>query len=320
MVITTPKNNTMKKLFFFLIAFIPFWAWAQVDTLFDQAQFVTEPGAYNGYDISRLHPEHVSYGPGINFQHGYMMADDFTLDANATITEIEVYAYISYSPTTSPMTGLYFVIYDGNPMDGGQIIWGDLETNRMTTTEWTQCYRCGHSGSNPTNDERPIMSITASGLEIQLEAGKYYIAYGVTGDGEYGPYGIPVTIQDQLATGDALQYDGAGWWRELYMDQNYNCPAGAAFRLIGNTEPTHCEEISLAVIDIHPNPTQGQANIKANGMRHITVINLTGQVLLDLPISGDRYELNFSSFEAGTYLVRIATETGIGTKRLTVVR
>ena len=313
----------MKRLLLFLLAFLPCLAWSQTDTiLFDQAQFVTEPGAFNGYDVSRLHPEHVSYGPGINFQHGYMMADDFTLEATSTITELEVYAYISYSPTTSPMTGLYFVIYDGSPMDGGEVIWGDLETNRMTATEWTQCYRCGHSGSNPTNAERPIMSVTASGLDIKLEAGKYYIAYGVTGNGEYGPYGIPVTIAGEPATGDAMQYDGDGWWRNLYMDQNYNCPAGAAFRLSGIVEkPTSCKEsTSLSEISLHPNPTCGMVHLEAKDLRRVTVTNLVGQVLLDMPLNGDQCELDLSRFNAGVYAVRIATATGISTRRVTVTR
>ncbi|MBR0177358.1 MAG: hypothetical protein IJQ11_08015 [Bacteroidales bacterium] len=80
-------------MFTFLIALLPCLAWVQNDTvLVDQAQFVTEPSVFNGYDISRLHPEHVSFGPGINFQYGYMLADDFTLETDATITEFEVYA------------------------------------------------------------------------------------------------------------------------------------------------------------------------------------------------------------------------------------
>lgn len=313
----------MKRHLLFFLAFLPCLAWSQADTiLFDQAQYVTEPGAFNGYDISRLHPEHVSFGPGINFAYGYMLADDFTLDAAATINELEVYAYQSYSPTTSTMTGLYFQIYDGSPMDGGQVVWGDLTTNRMTATAWTECFRCGHSGSNPTNNERPIMSITASGLGIQLEAGTYYIAWGVTGTGEYGPYGIPVTIAGEPATGDAMQYDGNGWWRELYMDQNYNCPAGAAFRLSGTVEtPTSCKEnISLSEIGLHPNPTCGKVHIEAKDLRRVTVTNLVGQVLLDMPLNGDQCELDLSRFDAGVYAVRIATATGIATRRVTMAR
>ncbi len=306
-----------------LIALLPCLAWAQNDTvLVDQAQFVTEPSVFNGYDISRLHPEHVSFGPGINFQYGYMLADDFTLETDATITELEVYAYQSYSPTTSTMTGLYFQIFDGNPGNGGQVIWGDQTTNRMTGTNWTHCYRCGHSGSNPTNDERPIMSVTASGLDIPLEAGTYYVAWGVTGSGEYGPYGIPVTKRDEPATGDALHYDGNGWWRDLYMDQNSNCPAGAAFLLKGIVEkPTDCEESRMdESVCLFPNPTQGQVRIDAEDLRHVIVTNIVGQVLLDIPTSGNRFELDLSHLGAGTYLVRVVTETSIVAKRLTVVR
>ena len=313
----------MKKDLLFLVAFLPCVVWAQTDSLlFDQARFVTDPGAFNGYDVSRLHPDHVSFGPGINFQYLYMLADDFTLEADATITELEVYAYQSYSTTTSTMTGLYFMIYDGNPMDGGQVIWGDQATNRMIATEWTECYRCGHSGFNPTNDERPIMSVTAGGLDIPLEAGTYYIAWGVTGTGEYGPYGVPVTIAGEAATGDALHYDGAGWWRELYMDQNGDCPAGAAFLLKGTVEsPTHAGPgVLTAKTSLLPNPASTQARIVGDGLRHVTVTNIAGQVLIDRPADGDCHELDLSRLEAGTYFVRVATATGIETKKLSVVR
>ena len=309
----------MKKTFLFLLAMLPFMAWAQGDTLIDQSQFVTEPGAVNGYDISRLHPDHVSYGPGINFDYGYMLCDDFELTGDSHITGLEVYGYQSYTTTTSTMTGLYFVIYDQNPMSGGEPIWGDLVTNRMTATEWTGCYRCGHSGSNPNNTERPIMSVTASDLDIALPAGKYYLAWGLTGSAEYGPYGMPVCIPGQAVTGDALQYDGAGWWRELYLDQNYQCPVGAAFILFGYNDPTGLSD-NESHFALSPNPTNGMVNIEAPDLRHVTVRNLTGQIVYDTEASGDSLQLDLGQFKSGVYLVQISTSEAIETRRVTLVK
>ena len=144
-------------------------------------------------------------------------------------------------------------------------------------------------------------------------------------DGVFVPnisYGIPVTKKDEPATGDALHYDGNGWWRDLYMDQNSNCPAGAAFLLKGIVEkPTDCEESRMdESVCLFPNPTQGQVRIDAEDLRHVIVTNIVGQVLLDIPASGNRFELDLSHLGAGTYLVRVVTETSIIAKRLTVVR
>ncbi len=60
--------------------------------------------------------------------------------------------------------------------------------------------------------------------------------------------------------------------------------------------------------------------IDAEDLRHVIVTNIVGQVLLDIPTSGNRFELDLSHLGAGTYLVRVVTETSIVAKRLTVVR
>ena len=217
------------------------------------------------------------------------------------------------------MTGLYFVIYDQNPMNGAEPIWGDLVTNRMTATSWTKCYRCGHSGSNPNNTERPIMSITALNLDIPLPAGKYYLAWGLTGSAEYGPYGMPVCIEGQATTGNAMQFDGAGWWRDLYLDQNYECPVGAAFILYGYDDLTSVSETESR-FSLSPNPTNGMVNIEACDLRRVTVRNLTGQVVYDTEVSGDTFNLDLGRFKSGVYLVQIGTSEAVETRRVTVVK
>ncbi|MBR0177944.1 MAG: T9SS type A sorting domain-containing protein, partial [Bacteroidales bacterium] len=60
--------------------------------------------------------------------------------------------------------------------------------------------------------------------------------------------------------------------------------------------------------------------IEAAGMRHITVVNALGQVVFDNDITGDEYQINMAQFNAGVYVVRIATENGVSTQRVTVVR
>ena len=71
---------------------------------------------------------------------------------------------------------------------------------------------------------------------------------------------------------------------------------------------------------LYPNPTTGTVMIEASGMTHITVVSTLGQILYDANISGDMYELNLSQYNAGLYLVRIATENGVSVKRVTLVK
>ena len=73
-------------------------------------------------------------------------------------------------------------------------------------------------------------------------------------------------------------------------------------------------------VALYPNPTHGLVKIEAAGMRHITVVSVLGQVVYDTELSADEYELNMAQWNAGVYMVRIATENGVSTQRVTVVR
>ena len=73
-------------------------------------------------------------------------------------------------------------------------------------------------------------------------------------------------------------------------------------------------------MNIYPNPTKGNVTIEATGMRHITVVSMLGQVLIDTDVDTDNYILNMSQFKAGMYTVRVVTENGVNASRITVVR
>lgn len=172
--------------------------------------FVTDPGAMSdGADASWVKGSQSTWGPSANNANGYMLADDFTVTSSTTLTEIEVYGYQTGSGTTSTLTGLYVMIYDGNPKEDGVCIWGDNTTNIMTSTSFTNCYR--GSDNTPTAMTRPIMAATATGLDIALEPGTYYLAYGLTGSMSSGPWGTPHAEPEVGHFGDGLQLSSSGW-------------------------------------------------------------------------------------------------------------
>ena len=72
--------------------------------------------------------------------------------------------------------------------------------------------------------------------------------------------------------------------------------------------------------NIFPNPTDGNVTVEAEGMKRLTVVNELGQVVYDAEVDSDTETLNMSQFGAGVFMIRITTENGIGTKRVTVVR
>lgn len=71
---------------------------------------------------------------------------------------------------------------------------------------------------------------------------------------------------------------------------------------------------------IYPNPTNGKLNVEIEGMKQITIINNLGQVVCDNKVDDDNTVINVSQYKDGVYLVRITTENGIITKRISIAR
>ncbi len=359
------------------------------EVLLDQSEMITNEGAgYAGHDVSSLLGTHSAYGAHAgwlsNGNFNFWVGDDVNFTSDAVIDEIEVFAFqdcFDYPPV-SPMVELYIKIYDGNPMEGGQVIWGDETTNLMTSTEWTGIFRTEElfMGDN----SRPIMSIVASGLNIELPAGKYWITYHIAGDDVLmGPYAIPRTIPGEDKTGNAIQLNQVGW-HNLY-DSGVGQPFGMAMKVNGtggsmsdnilgvmvfrdgvcltptplttstyiDVNPGHgthdycarvvyggepdvtfyamscpmCAHVEVVGVDenninavLYPNPTKGNVTIEAAGMNHVTVVSALGQVIYDNEVHNDVTTLNMAQFKAGVYVVRIATENGVSTQRVTVVK
>ncbi|MBO4525411.1 MAG: choice-of-anchor J domain-containing protein, partial [Bacteroidales bacterium] len=198
--------------------------------------YVTDPGAMaNGADASWTKGSQGTWGPNANYSAGsgsyYWLADSFTVDAATTISEIEVYGYQTGSSTTSTFTGMYAQIYNGAPNAGGTAIWGNTTSNIMTATAFTNCYR-GSDGET-TATTRPIMSITAGNLDIQLEAGTYYLVYALTGSSSSGPWGAPHAEPGVGNTGNGYQCTSSGW--TALSDSGSGTSYGCSMKLTGTT-------------------------------------------------------------------------------------
>ena len=195
--------------------------------------FVTDPGAMNnGADASWIKGSQSTYGPGCQQANGNRVGDSFTLTAATTINEIEVYGYQTGSSTTSTFTGLYAQIYDGNPMSGGQVVWGDENANIMTATAFTNCYR--GSDGDATGTTRPIMSVTAGNLNIELAAGTYYLVYQLSGTGSSGPWGQPHAEPGIGNTGNGVQWLGSDNAWQAMTDTGAGTTYGCAMKITGN--------------------------------------------------------------------------------------
>ena len=86
------------------------------------------------------------------------------------------------------------------------------------------------------------------------------------------------------------------------------------------TDPSSVNEASTKVVEVYPNPTTGKTTIKAEQMRNISIVNISGQVVMTLDVDNDEVVLDMNSFENGMYLVNVMTENGNIVKILNVLR
>jgi hypothetical protein len=205
--------------------------------LYDNGPFINSPGTGpNGTDQSILQNTTLgmnTLGAGIQFVSGNRMADDIVVDETWTVEAITVYGYQTGSPTTSTMTGGYVQVWDGDPTAGGQVIWGDVVTNRMASTAWTNSYRLSEGTPGTT---RPVMSIVMATPGLVLEPGTYWIDYTLDGSLASGPWAPPITINGQAVTGNAKQFLGASSTWQDFLDTGTGTPAqGLPFLIEGTT-------------------------------------------------------------------------------------
>ena len=203
------------------------------DILWDNGPLVTEPGGGSGgTDYSALQDASLgmgTYGFGGSLSSGYSICDDFDVTGTWTINSITFYAYQTGSGPPSTLNHVAAQVWDGDPTSGGTVIWGDLTTNIMLSTEWTNIWRVLESSPG---ENRPIMQIVADFGGLSLSDGTYWVEYNVDGTGSSGPWLPPITILGQTTTGNAYQNVGG-----TYQATEDVGPQGFPFLVEGTTGP-----------------------------------------------------------------------------------
>jgi hypothetical protein len=210
----------------------PVWDGPQA-VLFDNGPFVNSVGTgVGGADESIAAADEENNGFGCQYEYGYMLTDDFDVPAGETwdISKITLFLYQNESGTTSSITAVYITIYDDHP-EYGDVVYGDMYVNVLTTTSWTNCYRVLWAVQG-TSDERPIMANELEFTDLSLGPGTYYLVWWAEGSMTSGPWNNPVCITGQPATGDAWQFTDV--WAEVLMGGTDE-PLGMPFIIEGES-------------------------------------------------------------------------------------
>lgn len=268
-------------------------------------------------------------------------AEDLTA---GTLTEVSMYdgvahtgdIYIYLGGNTAPETLMTtqpyecvdiedFSVFELNEpvaIDGTQNLWIVFGNNDMSGN----IAPVSHNETTP--NARWFSVDGVNWLDVSVAFAMTDFSFQIRGYIETGSYPLGVMIyrDDELLTEEI-------WENESYMDpltesgtfnycvevvyNNYavSCPQCVEFEYIISVD-----ENNANAMNVYPNPVKDNLTITAEAMTRITITNTLGQVMLDENVASDSEVINMSQYEAGVYVVRITTESGVAVERISVVK
>ena len=163
--------------------------------------------------------------------------------------------------------------------------------------------------------EAPLPNDGLSGYEL----------YRKDGDGEYhrikllGSGAVSYTDNSLIAQGDY-------YYRLYAYYRDTDCTSAPAnrlyypnvFELHAYYSPTGLEEME-AQVKVYPNPTHGKVTVEAEDMKAVSVYNALGQCVMQQSLSGSQAVLDLKDAVPGLFTLRITTQRGTVSKRISVV-
>ena len=82
--------------------------------------------------------------------------------------------------------------------------------------------------------------------------------------------------------------------------------------------PTGVEENETPSVELFPNPANHSLTVDAEGLSHIKVCNLLGQVVFERDVDVNSLVINTSDWTEGIYMVMLQSEQGVITRRVSI--
>jgi hypothetical protein len=152
-----------------------------------------------------------------------------------------------------------------------------------------------------------------------------YFLFRKEGDGEY--HRIKVLNATAVTfTDNTLSEEGDYYYRLYAYYHDMDCTSSPAnrkyhpneFELHAYYSPTGMDE-NKALVKVYPNPTKDIVTIEADGMTQVLVYNALGQCLIQKEVAENQTTIDLQNMSEGLYLLRVKTEKGLFSKRITIV-
>lgn len=172
-------------------------------------------------------------------------ADDFTVgESGWNVSGFVVYGFRSGGGTSEQYTSGVLRIWDGVPgAAGSNVIAGDLTTNILQSTTFTNVYRTGRSSGSTT---RPIMALELNfAVPVVLTQGAYWLDYGLTSGGNTFAPLVTRPGEVEPVGANAMLFTSGQWF--TMTDTNSGLKMEVPFQVIGAPVP---EPATLAALGI----------------------------------------------------------------------
>jgi hypothetical protein len=175
--------------------------------------------------------------------------------------------------------------------------------------------------SNQNNDEYDQTLVLENPFTID-EAGKYWInvyAHYATGNDLnttlWGALGGSAELGSSLMIKDTPDLLGGGLTTWTVLQPYSQASLASLYFQIYGEITTKIETKKNSDINIYPNPTKGLVKISETG--NVEVYNMLGQVVMT---KNNSSILDLTSFENGTYIVKVTTDSKTLTKKVNLIK
>ena len=151
-----------------------------------------------------------------------------------------------------------------------------------------------------------------------------YYLYRKDGDGEYRRIKL-LNASAVSCTDNNLSEEGDYYYRLYAYYGDLDCTSSPAnrhyydnvFELHVYYSPTGIDENEMQV-KVYPNPTKDLVTIETEGLTEVAVYNALGQWVMQKEVAGNQTTVDLQHVSEGLYLLRIKTEKGIFSQRITL--
>lgn len=253
----------------------------------------------------------------------FAIADDFTVPAGESwsVDSFDFFLYqTNYAGSVPPIDQLRVQLYSGNPSAGGTVLAGDLTTDVFDSANSGEAfiYRTGNSvtpapGTVP-GTARKIWQVRGT-LAVSLPAGTYWVVFQGHATNNAAFFSPPVTEVGVrgLASwnGQQLTVPTSTWGNLIDTGNPATAPDFAqdmAFAVNGTILGINESEMTTLIAT--PNPVKDALNLSStNDISSVEVYNMLGQQVLVKTINAAQSQVDMSQLNAGTYMVKVISET-----------